>query len=260
MRTARVLRVFTRDGEGGNHLGVVTDLDGLDETSMQAIAAELGYSETIFLDPPRIRIFTPTAELQFAGHPLVGAAWVLAQDGAESGTLQPGIGLVEWRADATATWVQTDLPDGPVPLADAAVRAEGMRLPVPESAWMVAVPQPYTIFLVEDAEVTAADPDLEAVAASAAEVYLFSRSGDHVHARFFAPGLGVPEDPATGSAAVALASVLNLTDGPRGEVTIHQGEEMGQPCEIRLRWEAGRAAIGGGVVEDAPRQVAGGTR
>ena len=78
MRHCYVLRVFTRGGEGGNHLGVVTDTTGLADVTMQAIATALGFSETIFIDwravgDPRVRIFTPAAELAFAGHPLVGA-------------------------------------------------------------------------------------------------------------------------------------------------------------------------------------------
>ena len=85
-RHCYVLRVFTRGDEGGNHLGVVTDATSLTAESMQAIALELGYSETIFLEweegeIPRVRIFTPGAELPFAGHPLVGMAWMLGKLG-----------------------------------------------------------------------------------------------------------------------------------------------------------------------------------
>ena len=88
--TCHVLRVFTRGELGGNHLGVVTDLTGLDSDSMQTIATELGFSETTFVDTdvgdvPFVRIFTPSMEIPFAGHPLVGTAWVLR-------TLGPGVG------------------------------------------------------------------------------------------------------------------------------------------------------------------------
>ena len=85
-RHCYVLRVFTRGDEGGNHLGVVTDSTSLTTESMQAIAVDLGFSETIFLEwnegeIPHVRIFTPGAEMAFAGHPLVGMAWTLKQLG-----------------------------------------------------------------------------------------------------------------------------------------------------------------------------------
>ena len=80
-RPCLVIRVFTRDGKGGNHLGVVTELEGLDTAKMQLIANDLGFSETVFIDQhagdvPRVRIFTPELELPFAGHPLLqGGEW-----------------------------------------------------------------------------------------------------------------------------------------------------------------------------------------
>ena len=96
MRHCQVLSVFTRDGAGGNPLGVITDVTGLDGAAMQAIATELGFSETVFLDStrpgvPQARIFTPAAEIPFAGHPLVGAGWVL-------GAMGPGDGRAGWPA------------------------------------------------------------------------------------------------------------------------------------------------------------------
>src|SRR5262245_10709353 len=95
-RTVRVLRVFTRDGAGGNLLGVHDGL--LDDHEMQAIAATLGYSETVFLGEPEagvtpVRIFTPANELPFAGHPLVGATYHAANAG-EAVSLRCGIGVV----------------------------------------------------------------------------------------------------------------------------------------------------------------------
>ena len=82
-RECQILRVFTRDEVGGNHLGVVTDVDGLTPETMQSVATELGFSETIFCDitgeVPSARIFTPGIELPFAGHPLVGLAWALEE-------------------------------------------------------------------------------------------------------------------------------------------------------------------------------------
>ena len=111
MRPCYVLRVFTAGGEGGNHLGVVVDVTGLDDGTMQEIAADLRFSETIFIDwnrgaVPAVRIFTPVAELPFAGHPLVGAAWVLGTmaPGAVD-SLRCGIGEVRLGLEGDAPWV-----------------------------------------------------------------------------------------------------------------------------------------------------------
>ena len=114
-RHCYVLRVFTRGDEGGNHLGVVTDCSGLPPVKMQEIAAELGFSETIFLDwrerdVPKVRIFTPSAELPFAGHPLVGMAWLLHALGpGGASSIECGIGLVNIGMDGDTAWVDAPL-------------------------------------------------------------------------------------------------------------------------------------------------------
>jgi trans-2,3-dihydro-3-hydroxyanthranilate isomerase len=253
-----VLRVFTRGDIGGNHLGVVTDLDGLDNDAMQTIASDLGYSETIFLDPPAVRIFTPSSELPFAGHPLVGAAQVISEgaDGA-AGTMLCGIGDVTYWIEGEIAWIEAAMP-GPVAVApDGGSRALSIGLPAPIGAWTVMMPLPYLVLEAEEAAaVTAAHPDFATIAASDSDmVYLFSRDHGSVRARFFAPNFGIPEDPATGSAAVALAAVLAAEGQPEGSVDISQGAEIGQPCRIELRWRPEAAAIGGTVREDEGRQI-----
>jgi trans-2,3-dihydro-3-hydroxyanthranilate isomerase len=253
-----VLRVFTTGDNGGNHLGVATDLDGLDDEAMQAIATQLAYSETIFLDPPSVRIFTPSNELPFAGHPLVGAAQVISEgvDGA-IGTMRCGIGDVRYWIEGETVWVEAAMP-GPVTAAsDEASRAATFGLPVPVRAWTVMMPLPYLVLEADDmASVTAALPDFAAIGASDSDlVYLFARDGSSVRSRFFAPNLGVPEDPATGSAAVALGAVLAAEGEREGSVDISQGSEIGHPCRIELRWRTGAAAIGGTVREDDGLQI-----
>lgn len=255
MRDVSVLRVFTRGGDGGNHLGVVTDLGGLDSSSMQAIAFELGYSETIFLDDSDVRIFTPIAELPFAGHPLVGAAWVVGhgKDGA-AGSLNIEIGEVTYEIDDGLAWVALDMP-GPVTevLTDTAAL---FGIGGVKQAAVVEMPLPYLVFEVSTvSEVASASPDFDAIAADGREVYLIAQDGAEVRARFFAPNLGVAEDPATGSAAVALAAVRNFRGIKSGAVVIDQGREVGQPCLINLRWGEGRASIGGTVRQDEARSV-----
>jgi trans-2,3-dihydro-3-hydroxyanthranilate isomerase len=258
MTYVRVLRVFTRDGAGGNHLGVIEDSRGLDSAAMQAIATELGYSETIFFDGRHVRIFTPTAEMPFAGHPIVGAAWVLGKgaNGA-SGTMTIQVGTVDWRIADGCSWVTLNQPG--VVHTEPETDAVRFGLPPAHRAYLVEMPLPYLVFEYDDhAAVADAEPAMEAIAGSGAEVYIVAPEADGMRARFFAPSLGVAEDPATGSAATALAAVRVAQGQAHGEHLIHQGEEIGQPCAINLRWSQNTVSLGGTVAEDEGRSVGGG--
>jgi trans-2,3-dihydro-3-hydroxyanthranilate isomerase len=257
MRDCRVLRVFTRGEAGGNHLGVVTDVGGLDGRAMQEIAAELGFSETVFLDSagevPAARIFTPAAEIPFAGHPLVGAAWVLASLGAGR-RLACGVGEIPFRSEGDRTWIEVaisrDLEE--VPPAVAA----GTGLPVATRAWMVRLPLRYLVLEAATRElVGSARPDFDRLAVEPWEgTLLFARAAGGVKARFFAPALGVPfEDPATGSAAVAMASALSSAGEEEGSLVIDQGDEVGAPSRIFLVWSGGMASVGGAVRREEDR-------
>lgn len=251
IRECQILRVFTRDGVGGNHLGVVTDLAGLTTPMMQAIAVDLGFSETIFCDVagevPVARIFTLGAEILFAGHPLVGLGWAL-NDFHPGGVdrIRCGIGEVGVSREDGETWVQVS-GDQPVELADPwAVGAE--------EASMVLMPIPYLVARLASPElVGAAVPPSEGLG----EVYLWAweEIGHTVKARFFAPGVGVPEDSATGSAAVALAAHLRAAGDSEGRLVIHQGDELRAPSTIKLRWDAVFSGIGGTVVRDEVREL-----
>jgi len=255
MTSVRVLRVFTRDGNGGNHLGVVEDPSGLDTSSMQAMAAQLGYSETVFFEPDRVRIFTPAAEMPFAGHPIVGSAWVLGGgvDGA-TGTMTIQVGDVGWRIDDGLSWVALEQPGvvHPEPESDAAA----FGLPDPHRGYLVELPLAYLVFEYDDCDLIAnAQPNMAAIRASGAGVYIVAACADGMRSRFFAPSFGVDEDPATGSAAAALAAVRVAQGQEHGEHLIHQGEEIGQPCAINLRWSGETVELGGAVVEDEPQVV-----
>lgn len=262
MRHCYVLRVFTRGDVGGNHLGVVTDVTGLEADAMQAIAADLGFSETVFIDRrtegvPYVRIFTPAAELPFAGHPLVGAAWALGvvEPGATD-RVECGVGEIPFRIEGETVWVDTPMvtdvaaaPEGPSVAASARLGTNGR-------CWWARMPIPYLIVEASSADaVAAAEPDFEALLAgpSREATYLFARVGDRVKARFFAAGLGVAEDPATGSAASALAAVLAYEGEPVGQLDIDQGDEVGHPSTIRLAWSAAAASLGGTVRRDEAR-------
>ena len=256
MRTVGVARVFTRGDAGGNLLGVVTDPSGLDGTAMQRIAADLGYSETIFIAPgqqPAVRIFTPAVELPFAGHPLVGAAWWLGG----AGTLECGIGRVEYRTDGDLAFVDVPLSRD-VARTDATSIAVSAGLPRPQHGWWVRMPLPYLIIEVDDsATVLGARVDIDALRASEAgeATMLIARGSEAITARFFAPGLGVEEDPATGSAAVALASVMVFEGAAEGWLRVEQGDVIGHPSTIHVTWQADRAVLSGSVRREADRHL-----
>jgi predicted PhzF superfamily epimerase YddE/YHI9 len=213
MPSVRVLRVFTdASGASGNPLGVVRDAEAITHERRQAIAAELGYSETVFVERgTHVQIFTPTTELPFAGHPLVGTAWLLRE------------------------------PTVHAPAGDVAARVEGDR------AWVLARAQWCPPFerrqLASPADVDAfAVPD-----SGSLQVWAWSdeRRG-RIRARVFVPDLGVPEDPATGSATVALCAAL---DRP---IAIDQGPH----CEIEARpLDDGWIELGGRVADDGDRDV-----
>ncbi len=255
-RPCQVLRVFTRNGEGGNHLGVIIDAVGLDDVGMQAIAAGLGYSETVFVDwpegqSPYVRIFTPVVELPFAGHPLVGTAWMMLTMGPGGiDRLSCGIGEVAVGVAGDAAWIEAAIDPGNARSDDHVDFAVRAGMPRPIRSWSVAIPKDYLLLEYGDPSTVAAVAPEADVLAEAFGTLVFSRSEDHVRARFFAPAGGIYEDPATGSAAVAMATALVADGETTGAVTIDQGEEMGHPSRIDLSWTANAARIGGTCVRD----------
>ena len=253
-RHCYVLRVFTRDGSGGNPLGVVTDILGLDDTKMQQIATDLAFSETIFLSwfegpLPKARIFTPKVEIPYAGHPLVGAAWILLNLGpVDPGGIECSIGPVKIRQVDETTWI-----DGAGNQPVKAISPDLGPGLVPVDRAEVLMPTPYLLVQVRTpAEVAAMTPSS---VAGLGDVYVWAWSdeGRLVRARFFAPDFGIVEDPATGSAAVALAARLRDLGRGQGSLKINQGEEMGHPSCINLEWTAGGTSIGGTVARDEVR-------
>jgi trans-2,3-dihydro-3-hydroxyanthranilate isomerase len=280
------LDVFTDRRFAGNPLAVVLDAERLDTEAMQAIAREFSHPETVFVFPPaepdhraRIRIFTPARELPFAGHPTVGTAVLLAsRDGAAFGfelVLEEGIGPVRCLPEASAgrggraRFAVPQLPAEAGPAPDGAAIAAALGIAPAElgelspARWSAGLP--YTLVPVTTrAAVARCRPDPAGFDAAFGDggapgaVYVFCREtvepGHAFHARMFAPGMGIPEDPATGSAVAALAGMLapQLSDGGHA-IAIEQGYEMGRPSLIRLAVEvaAGRlvsASIGGDAV------------
>jgi trans-2,3-dihydro-3-hydroxyanthranilate isomerase len=281
------LDVFTEKRFAGNPLAVVLEPDGLDTAAMQTIAREFNLSETVFVFPAaganraKVRIFTPGRELPFAGHPTVGTAVLLARlDGGDTSrdfVVEENIGLVRCRVQPRsgdgghATFDIPRLPaeDGTAP--DAVTLARALSLAAADIGLDDFVPSrwsagnPFTIVPVRGLDAMArCRPDMThfeaAFGGGFAAPFVVCREtaepGNSFHARMFAPGVGVAEDPATGSAAAAFAGYLAVHGGyADGEhtVRIEQGYEMGRPSlmELALRIAGGKltgASIGGGAV------------
>lgn len=273
--------VFTDTRFAGNPLAVVYDADALSDAQMQTIAREFNLSETIFVRTPEnaqheasVRIFTPTKELPFAGHPTIGCAIALAERRhAQSGTndillvLEERVGLVRCGikigANGEASFAEftapkLSAPAGPDPNVDAAAHALGIssldigfdkHMPSLFSAGV-----PFAMVPVASPEVlsrTRLTTTQTSKALGATEVFIYTRAESDApfsfRARMFAPEIGIVEDPATGGAAAAFAGALarfeDLADGWH-TLPIRQGEEMGRPSTIGLeiQLEAGKLA------------------
>ena len=240
----------------------VNDIVGVSGSDMQAIAADLGFSETVFVDwcdpttDPSVRIFTPKDELPFAGHPLVGTAWTLSMLGPGStGAIRTGVGRTTYSIDGPMVWVESSIPIEDLGVDAAGVLAGACGMPPPLASRSLGLPKVYHLCEYATFEdVASLDPDMT-VLADQFGLYAFARDADEVKARFFAPATGVPEDPATGSAAVALAEEFRIRGEEAGSVTVYQGDEVGAPSTIHLRWDPTTTAIGGTVVRDEVVQV-----
>lgn len=273
--------VFTTRRFGGNQLAVFPHAQGLDAALMPRIAREFNFSETTFVLPPedprhtrRVRIFTPGGELPFAGHPTVGTAFVLAAigdialAGAETRIVfEEGVGPVPVMIRAEnggagfAQLTVAQLPEvGPPPPATAALaRALGLDaadVPAGPGVEAVSCGVPFLFVPVRDraalgrCRVRLDDFERALAGYWTAKVFAFcdepELSGSHYRARMFAPGIGVPEDPATGSACAAFAGYLASRD-PRRDGTlrwvVEQGFEMGRPSILEIEADKQAGAI-----------------
>ena len=266
------LDVFTTRRFAGNPLAVVLDAEGLDDAAMAAIAREFNLSETVFVLPPederhraRLRIFTPRRELPFAGHPTVGTAILLGlradtpADAMAFG-LEENIGIVpcvvETRGEdrGYARFRLPRLPEVLEESIDPVQVAWGLGLDPAEIGFDRHLPSRHSagnpfdfvpvnsLEAVERAKPTA-DAFTKVFGGNGPGVFVYSKetaeAGRDFHARMFgSPGIGVGEDPATGSAAAAFAGVMMQFE-PRGDgehaVVIEQGYAMGRPSEIDLQ-------------------------
>jgi trans-2,3-dihydro-3-hydroxyanthranilate isomerase len=270
VRSYVVADVFTDAPLQGNPVAVFEDADGLDGELMQRAARELNLSETVFVSPAgaddhdaHIRIFTPALELPFAGHPVLGTAFVVGE--------RLGLDLVRLRCAQGIVPVVLQRRDGaiaygemeqPVPTWTAFERAAEVlaaigvqRSALPVEVYDNGVRHAY-VCLPDAAAVAALDPDIGALGRfGAVGISCFAADGARVKSRMFGPGLGVAEDPATGSAAGPLAVHLarHGVVGFGERVEILQGVEIERPSTLYAQAEGTaerieRVLVGGGAV------------
>jgi trans-2,3-dihydro-3-hydroxyanthranilate isomerase len=265
-----VVDVFTDRPLTGNQLAVFTDARGIDDSLMQLLAREMNFSETVFVLPKegdghaRIRIFTPATELPFAGHPTLGTAFVLAAPlQLPEIHLETGAGVVPVTLERDGSrivfgrMVQPVPTVAPYPGAAELLAAVGVdRSELPVEVYDNGIRHVYVCLRSED-EVARLDPDLGRLSRLEAVVGIncFAGSGQRWKTRMFAPGGGVAEDPATGSAAGPLAVHLArhglITFGD--EIEISQGTEIGRPSTLFARADGSaekieRVEVGGSAV------------
>jgi trans-2,3-dihydro-3-hydroxyanthranilate isomerase len=282
--------VFTSHAFGGNQLAVFPEATGLTDAAMQSLAREFNFAESTFVFPSaapgcaaRVRIFTPRSEVAFAGHPTIGTTAVLAslgqldfRDGRAEARLELGIGpvAVEARGEGGRSPAgrepvfarlgfepRLEMPPG-APSRE--VAAGTLSLPAADvlDAWFAGVGLPFCfVRLVDAAAVDRALLDrarwsIALAGAWSSNVFLFAGElspGGAVHARMFAPALGIEEDAASGSACAALAGVVaHRRAEPDGELALRvtQGVQMGRPSLIdvsatRAGGRVARVSVGG---------------
>jgi trans-2,3-dihydro-3-hydroxyanthranilate isomerase len=289
MRRYVTVDVFTEERFRGNPLAVVLDAIGLQTSEMQQIAVEFGYSETTFVLPPttaahtaEVRIFTPTGEVPFAGHPNVGTAVVLAREWQAAGRALPSTfqfeqkaGLVPVRIGQTNGVPTSAELTAPEPLSvgpTISTEDAGLSLGIDPSEVVTRTHSPMVasvglrFLLVEvnsiealsrsSGDLSAHRRVLQPIGADGVYGYVRRQGTTELSARMFAPLDQVPEDPATGSATAATLALLATIEGMAGEHSwrVIQGEHMGRRSILhgRTLHVAGKLVsvhVGGSVVE-----------
>ena len=287
--------VFTTSPFGGNPLAVLPDARGLTDEQMISIAREFNYSESVFVFPPvnaantrRVRIFTPGAELPFAGHPTVGTAFVLAATGEIELTGDETRIIFEEEVGPVGVLIKSDmgkpyfaqLTAAKIPAMindkyDAGTLADIISLRVEDvatgtlaiEAWSAGVP--FLFVPVKSREALARSRvrmdawERTLKDSVAPEIFVFAIEDDDViRARMFAPTLGISEDPATGGAVTALGGYLARRSAVRDGMlrySVHQGVEMGRPSLLELEVDVAQGGVSAVRVGGASVLVSSGT-
>jgi trans-2,3-dihydro-3-hydroxyanthranilate isomerase len=247
----RIVDVFSDRPLAGNALCVV--LDPAPEPVMQAIAKEVNLSETTFPIVTgdaeyEVRIFAPSSELPFAGHPSLGTAWAL---GPGTWTQTSAGAVVEIEADAGGASMSQ--PDPTLTEVESADAVAALGLSGAEGAWLAEVGGMTHVLVATTSPLERLQPDMAAVARTAAALGAPSlvpvrRIDDQrLHVRAFVPGAGIVEDPGTGSAAGPIGVLCRGRWAMADDVVIQQGDEMGRPCRIDVHVGADGVRVGGRV-------------
>lgn len=263
-----VYDVFSDEAFGGNQLAIIPVATALAEEDLQRIAREFNYSETTFVYPPedpsntaRVRIFTPTMEIPFAGHPIVGTVMALHDMGGSSEmTLELGVGplncVVRDGQVSFTTSAELEIMAKPeIALVAAALGLDESDIECATHVpTMASLGLPFTITeLTTRKALSRIIPEIN-VMRRGAETYpasldfaqfAYFPEGETIHARMFAPLDNIPEDPATGSACAALGALLAKATGNEQSLNIRQGEDMGRLSLIGLTTNSGAVTISG---------------
>ena len=266
-----VYDVFTEARFGGNQLAIFPEADDIPEEALQSIAAEFNFSEVTFVYPPsdpshtaRVRIFTPTMEVPFAGHPTIGTAKALTDMGhGPEMVLELGIGPLPCTAGPHGARFTTQARLEHIATPDPAVVARALGLSSDQidarkhPPTLASVGLPFTLTALKTrADLAACQTDIAAFREGAKAhpqgldfaQFAYVREGDTIHARMFAPLDNIPEDPATGSACAALVAFLCDLEKQPLALTVHQGEDMGRPSLIHLTADSERVTVEGQAV------------
>ncbi|MES3024564.1 MAG: PhzF family phenazine biosynthesis protein [Pseudomonadota bacterium] len=264
----QILNVFAESSFGGNPLAVVEDGSALSDAQMQTVARQFNLSETTFLLPSaqaaaRVRIFTPSYEMPFAGHPTLGSAAVVSAllGAGERFALEMKAGIIPvWREEGRWHLSVGAAKQRPMPAKSAELAA---MLGLPEAAiagpatWFDCGTEQAMIELRSAADVHACKPVAALLArhsrnaSGQAKAYVFARSGDGFEARYFwmSNESSVSEDPGTGSACANLGAWWQATEGGKPlDAVVRQGSAIERPSQLTLKVADGKIAVGGRVV------------
>jgi len=267
-----VYDVFTDTPFGGNQLAVFPEAEKLPQDKLQKIAREFNFSETTFVYPPgnpahtaKVRIFTPTMEVPFAGHPTIGTAVALHALGKpEQMVLELGVGPIAAAVTGNVARFTTARPLEILAEPTTELVAECLSLAIGDirlhrhAPVQASLGLPFVLAELSDREaLSSAKPVTDALRRGAMlypggldfAIFCYTRAGSKVDARMFAPLDNIPEDPATGSAAAALAAFLAQEEGRDIILDIRQGEDMGRPSRISATTGAGGVTISGAAVQ-----------
>lgn len=272
-RRFKQVDVFTRTPFRGNPVAVVLESSGLDTATMQRIAAWTNLSETTFVLPPTspaadylLRIFTPRAELPFAGHPTIGSAHAVLEAGiakAKAGTLRQecGVGVLELQVEGDILWLDSPAATNtPLEGGDVASLKKSLHADVVGTPMIINVGPRWLVAEVAGADAVAAlDPDMPLMAdmsnrlqIGGVTVYGAASDGrSALHVRSFAPAHGIPEDPVCGSGNISVAAYLKMAgQGSRfgQRYVARQGMQLGRDGQVSIRFEGEKIFIGGNAV------------